>query len=131
MYTMKEVCEQVNISYETLRFYCREGLVPDIKRDKHNYRQFDEHNITWIKGLQCLRKCGMSIKDMKLYMDYCLEGESTISIRKQMLTATKDALLKKYDEMKESLDFLDQKQVYYDAILERRKTTNSHKKGDR
>ena len=62
--TMKEACEQVGIIYETLRFYCNEGLVPNVKRDKNNYRDFDERNINWLNGLQCLKKCGMSIKDM-------------------------------------------------------------------
>ena len=66
MFTPKGVCEEVGISYETLKFYCKEGLVPNVKRDKNNYRIFDEKNIAWLKGLQCLKKCGMSIKDMKL-----------------------------------------------------------------
>jgi DNA-binding transcriptional MerR regulator len=45
MAAMKEVCEQAGISYETLRFYCNEGLVPNVKRDKNNYRVFDERNV--------------------------------------------------------------------------------------
>ncbi|MDZ7544061.1 MerR family transcriptional regulator, partial [Clostridium perfringens] len=99
MYTTKEVCEQVGISYETLKFYCKEGLVPNVKRDKNNYRIFDEKNIAWLKGLQCLRKCGMSIKDMKLYMNYCMEGSSTIAQRKEMLDKLKESLLKKMNEL--------------------------------
>ena len=67
--TMKEACEQVGIIYETLRFYCNEGLVPNVERDKNNYRDFDERNINWLNGLQCLEKCGMSIKDMKRYIE--------------------------------------------------------------
>lgn len=90
MYTMKEACDKVGISYETLKFYCKEGLVPNVKRDKNNYRIFDEKNIAWLKGLQCLRKCGMSIKDMKQYMNYCLEGVSTIPERKEMLDKSKN-----------------------------------------
>ena len=85
MFTPKEVCDEVGISYETLKFYCNEGLVPNVKRDKNNYRIFDEKNIAWLKGLQCLKKCGMSIKDMKLYMNYCIEGPSTIPERKEIL----------------------------------------------
>lgn len=54
MATMKEVCDQVGVSYETLRFYCNEGLVPNIKRDKNNYRIFDEihDSIEFIDGKQ-------------------------------------------------------------------------------
>ena len=118
MSTTKEVCEQVGISYETLKFYCKEGLVPNVKRDKHNYRVLDEKNVAWLKGLQCLRKCGMSIKDMKLYMNYCLEGPSTINQRKGMLNKLKESLLEKINELNECIDFIDNKQSFYDDVLD-------------
>ena len=117
MYTMKEACDKVGISYETLKFYCKEGLVPNVKRDKNNYRIFDEKNIAWLKGLQCLRKCGMSIKDMKQYMNYCLEGVSTIPERKEMLDKTKKYLLEQVEKLNESINFIDNKQMFYDDVL--------------
>lgn len=118
MYRTKEVCEKTGISYETLKFYCKEGLVPNVKRDKNNYRIFDEKNIEWLKGIQCLRKCGMSIKDMKLYMNYCIEGSSTIPKRKDMLDELKEDLLKKMNELNECIDFIDNKQSFYDEVME-------------
>lgn len=117
MYTMKEACEQVGISYETLRFYCNEGLVPNVKRDKNNYRNFNERNIRWLKSLQCLKKCDMSIKDMKKYMSLCLGGEATISERKLMLAVQKELLRNKINEINESIDFIDNKQKFFDGIL--------------
>ncbi len=117
MYTSKQVCDQVGISYETLKFYCKEGLVPNVKRDKNNYRKFDEKNIAWLKGIQCLRKCGMSIKDIKVYMNYCLEGESSIPERKEMLNKSKDFLLKQIEEISESINFINSKQAFYDDVL--------------
>ena len=36
LYTMKETCTQVEMNYEVLKFYCREGLVPNVKRDQNN-----------------------------------------------------------------------------------------------
>ena len=84
MYTMKEVCQIVGWSYETLKYYCKEGLIPNVKRDKNNYRVFDENNIEWIKGLQCLKKCGMSLKDMRMYLDYCMQGPGSIPERVNM-----------------------------------------------
>lgn len=118
MCTTKEVCQEVGTSYETLKFYCKEGLVPNVKRDKNNYRIFDEKNIAWLKGLQCLRKCGMSIKDMKLYMNYCIEGSSTIVQRKEMLAKSKESLLKKMNELDECINFIDNKQSFYDDVLD-------------
>lgn len=117
MSTTKEICNEVGISYETLKFYCKEGLVPNVKRDKHNYRNFDEKNIAWLKGLQALRKCGMSIKDMKMYMNYCLEGPSTIPERKEMLHKSKTSLLKEIKELNKCIDFIDSKQTFYDDVL--------------
>lgn len=117
MCTMKEACEQVGITYETLRFYCNEGLVPNVKRDKNNYRNFDERNIKWLKSLQCLKKCGMGIQDMKRYMDLCLEGVSSIPERKELLAARRELLLKQIDEIHESIDFIDNKQAYFDGVL--------------
>ncbi|MGV3025495.1 MerR family transcriptional regulator [Clostridium thermobutyricum] len=117
MYTSKQVCDQVGISYETLKFYCKEGLVPNVKRDKNNYRKFDEKNIAWLKGIQCLRKCGMSIKDIKVYMNYCLEGESSIPERKEMLNKSKDFLLKRIEEINESINYINSKQAFYDDVL--------------
>lgn len=118
MFTPKEVCEEVGISYETLKFYCKEGLVPNVKRDKNNYRIFDEKNIAWLKGLQCLKKCGMSIKDMKLYMNYCMEGPSTIPERKEMLNKLNESLVKRINDLNECIDFIEDKQAFYDDVLD-------------
>ena len=53
MYTMKQACQAAGMSYETLKFYCNEGLVPNVKRSANNYRIFDDHDINWIKSLSC------------------------------------------------------------------------------
>ena len=47
---------------------------------------FDERDVKWIRDLVCLKKCGMSIQEMKAYLDLCLQGPSTIPARKEMLT---------------------------------------------
>lgn len=85
MYTMMQVCREVGMTYQTLKFYCNEGLVPNVKRDKNNRRIFDEKDIKWINDLTCLKRCGMSIQEMKEYLDLCLQGASTIPLRKELL----------------------------------------------
>ena len=47
---MKEVCKETNMPYETLKFYCNVGLVPNVKRNRNNYRVFDDKDIAWIKA---------------------------------------------------------------------------------
>ena len=62
MYTMMQVCRELDLTYQTLKFYCNEGLVPNVKRDKNNRRVFGERDVKWIRDLSCLKKCGMTIQ---------------------------------------------------------------------
>lgn len=118
MYSMKETCQQVGMSYQTLKFYCNEGLIPNVQRDKNNYRIFDDNNINWIKNLTCLKKCGMSIDEMKKYLNLCSQGESSIPERKVMLDEKKKDLELKKKEIEDSLSYIDWKQNFYDDILD-------------
>lgn len=117
MYSMKETCEKVGMNYETLKYYCNEGLIPNVKRNENNYRVFDDDNIAWINSLSCLKNCGMSIEEMKEYLALCLKGESTIPERKIILDRKKEQLENKMKNLQKSLDYIDWKQNFYDDVL--------------
>jgi DNA-binding transcriptional MerR regulator len=117
MYTMKQTCKKVGMTYEALKFYCNEGLVPNVKRDFNNRRVFDESDVLWITSLKCLKNCGMSINDMKSYIDLCMQGQSSIPERKIILNELKESLKKKMDDLEASIDYIDQKQQFYDDVL--------------
>lgn len=106
MYSMKEACVQTGMSYETLKFYCKEGLVPNVKRD-----------IKWIQSLGCLKRCGMTLAEMKEYLAYCLEGPSSIPERKEILAVKKEALLASMEKLQKAIDYIDWKQNFYDDVL--------------
>lgn len=126
MYSMKETCEKVGMTYETLKYYCNEGLIPNVKRDKNNYRVFDENNVNWISSLVCLKNCGMSINDMKQYLSYCLQGESSIPERKKILEEHKKILLEKIDKLTKSVNYIDWKQNFYNEVLEGKRPYESY-----
>ena len=117
MYSMKEACTLTNMTYENLKFYCNEGLVPNVKRDSRNYRVFDEHDIKWIQSLNCLKRCGMSIAEMKKYLALCMDGEGTIPERKMILAEKKETLLQSIAELQKSVAYIDWKQGFYDDVL--------------
>lgn len=117
MYSMKEACTLTNMTYENLKFYCNEGLVPNVKRDRRNYRVFDEHDIKWIQSLNCLKSCGMSIAEMKQYLALCMEGEGTIPERKVILAEKKENLLQSITELQKAVAYIDWKQGFYDDVL--------------
>ncbi|MBM6824755.1 MerR family transcriptional regulator [Veillonella magna] len=116
-YTMMQVCKETGLSYQTLKFYCNEGLVPHVERDKNNRRIFSEAMVRWIKDLSCLKKCNMSIQEMKEYLRLCLEGPSSISVRQTMLAHKKELLTKQIEELEASLAYIDWKQNFYEDVL--------------
>ena len=117
LYSMKETCDKTNLTYDTLKFYCNEGLIPNVKRNKSNYRVFDDNDINWIKSLSCLKKCGMSISEMKEYLELCLKGKSSIPERQDILDAKLRELEHKKEEIQDAIDFVHWKQNFYKDVL--------------
>ncbi len=117
MYGMKEVCQKVGMNYSTLKFYCNEGLIPNVKRDKNNRRIFDDKDVEWIKNLSCLKNCNLSIDEMKIYLAMCLEGNKTIPERKIMLSQKQSELKEKIAILEDAVTYIDWKQNLYDEIL--------------
>ena len=117
MYSMMQVCRETGMTYQTLKFYCNAGLIPHVKRDHNNRRIFDEHDVGWIKDLVCLKKCGMSIQEMKDYLALCLEGPASIPQRKVLLEQKQQALVAAIEELNNSVAFIDWKQEFYDDVL--------------
>lgn len=126
MYTIKEVCQKTGMSYETLKFYCNKGLVPNVKRDANNYRIFDDHDVEWIKSLTCLKNCGLSLQEMKQYIDLCLQGEVSIPERKIILAQKREDLQKEIAKLQASIDYIDRKQGFYDDVLSGKTKYRSH-----
>ena len=105
-YTMMQVCKETGMTYQALKFYCNEGLVPNVKRD-----------VAWISSLTRLKKCGMSIQEMKDYLALCLQGERTIPQRKILLAQKQEALRAGIRELQDSVAYIDWKQNFYDEVL--------------
>ena len=78
---------------------------------------FDDRDIAWISSLICLKKCGMSIQEMKEYLSLCLMGESTIPQRKEMLARNQEELRRSIRELEDSVAYIDWKQNFYDDVL--------------
>ncbi|MDY3281790.1 MerR family transcriptional regulator [Dysosmobacter sp.] len=114
---MKQACEKTGLPYETLKFYCNQGLIPNVKRDAMNRRVFDDRDVAWTQSLQCLKSCGMSLAEMKEYLALCLMGEESISRRKAILAEKREALLERQRQVQSCMDYIDRKQAFYDAVL--------------
>lgn len=98
----------LDMTYQTLKFYCNEGLVPNVKRDGNNRRIFDE-KCEVAQRFYLPKKYGMSIQEMKEYLDLCLQGVSTIPLRKEILAKNQEALRLSIKELADSVAYIDWK----------------------
>ncbi|CAH0437281.1 MerR family transcriptional regulator [Clostridium neonatale] len=125
MYTVKEISKLLNMSEHTVRYYTDMGLVPTLKRDKNGNRLFDENSKNWLIGIKNLRGSGMSIKAVKDYVDLCLQGESTLDKRYEIIIEQKMQLEKQLKEMNERYNYITHKANWYLDIMNHRIPDNS------
>ena len=117
LYSMKDVCRKTGMTYEALKFYCNQGLVPNVKRDANNYRVFDDRDVAWVESLGCLKRCGMSIQEMKDYVGLCAQGQASIPKRQVLLDQKRGQLLERIRELEDAVRYIDWKQGFYEDVL--------------
>ena len=116
MYTIGEISEMFNLSVSALRYYDKEGLLPNVKRE-NGIRKFDESDVESLLLIECLKKSGMQIKDIKIFLDWCQEGDSTLSKRLQMFQDQKEKILKEIKDFESTLDLINFKCWYYSEAV--------------
>lgn len=82
MYNIGEVSEMFNLPIPTLRFYDKEGLLLGLERDHSGIRKFNDKTIEALRVIECLKKSGMQIKEIKEFMHWCFLGDKTIEKKK-------------------------------------------------
>ena len=114
-YTIGELSKQRNIPASTLRYYDKEGLLPCMKRTDGGNRIFDDETLARLSIVECLKKTGLSIKDIKAFIDWCEEGDSTIDDRLQLFLRQREAVLAQINQLKCTLQTIDYKIWYYET----------------
>lgn len=115
LYTVGEIAKRLNIAPSTLRYYDKEGLLPFVERSEGGIRMFKDEDMPWLKTIECLKKTGMPIKDIKHFIDCCMEGDATINERLSIISGQRDAVLKQMAELESMLDILNYKCWYYET----------------
>lgn len=117
MYSIGEVSEMFGLTIPTLRFYDKEGLLLDLERDSSGIRKFNEKTMEALRVIECLKKSGMQIKEIKEFMHWCSLGDKTIEKRKEMFLARKKSIEKEMEELEQALNMINYKCWYYDEAL--------------
>lgn len=114
-YTIKDVAEKFNLTISTIRYYDKKGLLPFVEKNTSGYREFTNSDLSMIHTICCLKNTGMPINEIKQYIDYCMVGSKTISQRKALLQAHKEAVLAQQAQLLESLEEIDTKLNRYNS----------------
>ena len=117
-YTIKQISERTNLSAHVLRYYEKEGLLPAIGRSQSGFRRYSEADLEWIGLVCCLKNTGMSIKQIKSFVDLSMRGEITLKERCDMLVEHKKKVEIEIAEMKRHLDKVTYKIKYFTAQYE-------------
>ena len=118
VYTIGEMAKRLNVAPSTLRYYDKEGMLPFIERSSGGIRMFQEKDMSWLQIIECLKKTGMPIKDIKEFVDLCIEGDGTIDRRLEIITKQKKAVERQIEETQKMLDMLNYKCWYYETTKE-------------
>ncbi|AFQ42468.1 MerR family transcriptional regulator [Desulfosporosinus meridiei] len=114
-YTISQVAEKFDLTAHTIRYYDKEGLLPFVERSKSGSREFSDSDLEWLKLICCLKNTGMPLKQIKQYIEWCLQGDETLEIRRQLFLDHRKEVLKQMADLRENLKIIDFKLKIYDT----------------
>lgn len=117
MYTIGQVAEIFGLPVSTLRYYDKQGLFPELERTS-GIRRFGDTELEALRVIECLKKTGMEIKDIRLFMEWCAEGPSTYPKRKAMFEERRAHMESEIANMNRALDMLKFKCWYYEQAIQ-------------
>ena len=117
-YTIKYVCENLNLTVHTVRYYCDQQLVPNLRHDKNGNRIFDDESINWLKAAKFLRSSGLSIPEIRHYFSLCQQGISTIEERREILIRLRAQAQKDLEDAQERVDCLSDKITLCEKVMD-------------
>lgn len=115
--TIGEISQKIGLSADTLRYYEKIGLLPNVPRDNSGKRNYDENFINWIKFIQTLKNSGMSLNDIIEYINLAKYGNNTYQERKNLLIKSKQILLEKMSNLQSMIEKANYQINNYDNIL--------------
>ena len=116
MYSIGKVSEMFHLPISTLRYYDKEGLFPEMKRTS-GIRKFDKKEIEALRVIECLKRSGMEIKDIKHFMEWCSQGSSTYAQRRDLFLKQKETVENEIRRMEKVLDMIRFKCWYYEQAI--------------
>lgn len=126
-YSIKQVSQRTNLKAHVLRYYEREGLLPSVGRSQSGIRLYSEDDLEWLGLICCLKNTGMSIKQIKHFVELSMQGDETLEQRCRLLVEHKKSVEAQMEEMQEHLCKVSCKIEHFAAQYERYAAQHSAK----
>lgn len=117
-YSIGQVEEKLAVPTSTLRFYDKKGLLPFVDRDEAGRRSFKDNDLNFLEVIECMKKCGMTISEIRHFIELCMAGDVTLDARYDLLAKEEAAVTKQIAELQEQLAFLHYKMWYFKTAVE-------------
>lgn len=117
-YSISEVAKISGLSKFTLRYYDKMGILSFVDRDSKGIRAFKESDLNWIAMITCLKESGMPLKDIKEFIDWSFQGDSTLHNRLETFITHKQRVLDQINLLEKHLKKIDHKIEYYQIAIE-------------
>lgn len=115
--TIKQVSEQYGISQDTLRYYEKAGLIPEVTRTSGGIRDYQPEDLGWVELVLCMRSAGLSMSSIAEYRRLYQQGEITIPDRLKLLTDQREELLGMKQKIEQTLERLNYKISVYERAV--------------
>lgn len=116
MYTIGQVSKMFGLPVSTLRYYDKEGLFPGMERQS-GIRKFGDRELEALRVIECLKKSGLEIRDIRQFMDWCAQGSETYPQRRELFVRQKAAVEAELERMERVRDMLIFKCWYYEQAM--------------
>lgn len=114
-YTIKQVAERLGIPATTIRYYDKEGLLSDIERKASGYRAFSETDVEKLETIECLKKSGMSIREIRQVMEWSRPGFAEHDKIIEMYEQRRQIVVEQVEELQKTLEFIECHKNYHIA----------------
>ncbi len=115
VYTIGEMAKRLGIAPSTLRYYDQEGLLPFVERSSNGIRVFKDADYEWLQIIECLKKTGMQLKDIKKFIHMAMQGDETIDSRLQLIIKQQESVKQQILTLQQTLETLNFKRWYYET----------------
>lgn len=115
--TIREVAEKYHISQDTLRYYERIKMIPEVTRTSGGIRDYQEEDLRWVELAICMRSAGLPIEAMIEYVKLFQQGDATIPARLALLNSQMEVLKEQKSKIETTMDKLSFKIFRYEEAL--------------